>query len=173
MANIASQYERCNDVIDALVDWEKSFVDETPHLLLASCALKAKELVKAQSHLMAGMKLNAKCFYCALWLGDLNFEAMDWPNSIKYYAIAAPLKPQDYRPFNQLGKALSNSGKHIEASRAFAKANERKPKDADIVYMWAMSLVRASDKGEAWKVWGQLDELDKKRAAEVRALLTQ
>jgi tetratricopeptide (TPR) repeat protein len=173
MAKIASQYERCDDVVDSLANWEKDFADETPHLLLAACAMKADENVKAQKHLLLGIKANEKCFYCALWLGDIYFEAMDWDGAVKYYAMAAPINPKDYRPFHQLGKALANADKHIEAARALVKADERKPRDPEILYALGMELVRAGQKAEAWDVWGRLEPLDRARADEIKALLTQ
>jgi tetratricopeptide (TPR) repeat protein len=171
MAKIASQYERCPDVVDALVDWEKEFADETPHLLLGACAIKAKESVKAQKHFLLGLKANDKCFYCALWLGDLYLASQDWDNAVKYYALAAPITPRDHRPFHQLGKALANQGKHIQAARALQKADERKANDPEILYPLGMELVRAGEKATAWDVWARLEPLDRARADEIKALL--
>ena len=173
MAKIAARHEKCPDVVDALVGWDKDFADETPFLLLGSCAMKKGERSVAEKYLLKGLEANKECFDCALWLGDILFDRKDWPRAIAYYGMAAPLRPQDYRPFNQLGKALANSDKHIEATRAFAKANERKPKDPEIVYMWGVEAVRSGQKGDAWKIWGQLEELDKARAAELRKMLTK
>jgi tetratricopeptide (TPR) repeat protein len=171
MAKIASQYDRCDDVIDALVDWEKEFADETPHLLLGACATKADEKVKAQKHFLLGLKANDKCFYCALWLGDLYLESQDWENAVRYYALAAPINPRDYRPFHQLGKSLANQGKHIQAARALQKADERKANDPEILYPLGMELVRAGEKATAWDVWAKLEPLDRAHADEIKALL--
>lgn len=173
MAKVASQNERCDDVVDALVNWEKDFADETPHLLLGACAVKSEEQVKAQKHFLLGLKANEKCFYCALWLGDIHFAAEDWDNAVKYYATAAPINPRDHRPFHQLGKALANQGKHIQATRALQKADERKPKDPDILYPLGMELVRAGEKAAAWDVWAKLEPLDRARGDEIKALLVQ
>ncbi len=171
MAKIASQYERCEDVVDALADWEKDFLDETPHLLLGACASKADEKVKAQKHFLLGLKANDKCFYCAMWLGDIYLDSQDWENAVKYYALAAPINPRDHRPFHQLGKALANQGKHIEAARALQKADERKPKDVDILYPLGMELVQAGEKAAAWDVWAKLEPLHREHADEIKALL--
>jgi tetratricopeptide (TPR) repeat protein len=173
MAKIASQYERCEDVVDALADWEKDFVDETPHLLLGACASKAKEPLKAQKHYLLGLKANDKCYYCALWMGDIYFELQDWDNSVKYYAMAAPMNPRDYRAFHQLGKTLANQGEHIRAARALQKADERKANDSDILYALGMELVRAGERKDAWDVWAKLEPLDRARANEIKSLLVQ
>jgi len=173
MAKIASQYDRCDDVVDALVDWEKDFADETPHLLLGACATKADETVKAQKHFLLGLKANERCFYCAMWLGDIYLDLQDWDNAVKYYAIAAPVNPRDYRPFHQLGKALANQGKHIQSARALQKADERKPKDPEILYPLGMELIRAGEKAAAWDVWAKLEPLDRPHADEIKALLIE
>lgn len=173
MAKIASQNDRCDDVVDALVNWEKEFADETPHLLLGACASKADENVKAQKHFLLGLKANDKCFYCALWLGDIYLASQDWENAVNYYALAAPINPRDHRPFHQLGKALANQGKHIQAARALQKADERKPKEVDILYPLGMELVRAGEKAAAWDVWAKLEPLHREHADEIKALLIQ
>jgi len=173
MATLAAKYKKCDDVVDSLVGWDKKFEDESPLLLLANCALEKKNPAKAEKLLKAGLEFNEKCFPCALKLGDIYFLAKDWDGAIQYYGKAAPLMPKDHRAFVQLGKALANSGKHIEASRAFAAANERSPGDAEIVFMYGIELVQAGQKGEAWKVWGLLDELDKNKAKELRKLLVK
>jgi len=171
MAGIAARYERCDDVVDSLARWDQEFADEKPHLLLGTCALRGDNVRKAEKHFKQGLARNEKCFDCSLKLGDVYFTAGNWPEAIKYYGIAAPLQPQDYRPFVQLGKALANSGKHIEASRAFAAANERKPADPEIVYMLGVEWVKAGEKAKAWDVWGALDELDRNRARELKKML--
>ena len=173
MAQVAARNERCPDVVDSLVGWDKDFVDETPYLLLGSCAQKSEDPDTAEKHFALGLKANKKCFNCALWLGDIYFGREDWVKAISYYGTAVPLKPQDYRPFNQLGKALANSEMHIEAMRASAKANERKPSDPEIVYMYGVEAVRAGQKGDAWKIWGQLEDLDKGLAVKLKLMLTE
>ena len=171
MATIAMKYERCDDVVDALAGWKKEYADEKPVMLLGLCAMKEQEDEKAEKLFKAGLDFNDKCYDCALMLGDIYFVRSDWAQAITFYGKAAPLSPRDYRAFVQLGKALANSGMHIEATRALAAANERKPSDPDIVHMLGLELIKAGNKGDAWKVWGELEELDAAKAKELRKLL--
>jgi len=171
MAQVAQRQGKCDEVVDALAQWEKEFSDETPYLLLGVCALQANQTEKAEKMLAKGLEKNEACFECALKLGDLYFKGKSWTRAAELYSAAAGLSPRDHRAYVQLGQAEANQGKHLEASRAFASANERHPKDPDTIYMWGIETLRAGDKGEAWKIWGVLEELDRAKADELRKLL--
>jgi len=173
IADISMQQARCDDAIDALAGWDKEFKDEKPFVLLADCALQAKDVAKAQKLLSLAVEKNGQCFDCALKLGDVFFEKGEWDNASQLYAKAAEMSPQDGRSFAQLGKSLANAGRHMEATRAFKSATERFPKDADLLFALGVESSAAGEKAEAWKVWGTLDELDKVKAAELRKLLTK
>ena len=173
LSQLAAREGKCNDVKDSLAGWDKEFKDEAPYLLLAGCALEAKDINKAQSYLSSAVEKNGQCFDCALKLGDVFFERRDWPNAAQFYAKAAELKPSEFWPHMQLGKSLANAGKHVEAARAFGSANERKPGDADVVFAWGIETVLSGDKATGWKIWGMLDELDKAKAAALKKELSK
>lgn len=171
MATLGAKFSKCNQVSDALAGWDKEFTDEKPFLLLAQCALKDKALLQAQKHLLAGLDKNKACYVCALQLGDVYFENGQWEPAVQYYANAVEINPKEWQPFHQLGKALANSGKHIEATRAFKGANERKPQDPDILFGWGVESLLAGNKADAWKIWGILDELDAAKGKDLKNML--
>ena len=171
MATLGAKFSKCDQVSDALAGWDKDFTDEKPFLLLARCALKDKALLQAQKHLLAGLDKNKACYVCALQLGDVYFENGQWEPAVQYYAKAVEIDPKEWQPFNQLGKALANSGKHIEATRAFKAANERKPQDPDILFAWGVESLLAGNKADAWKIWGILDELDAAKGKDLKNML--
>jgi tetratricopeptide (TPR) repeat protein len=173
MAQLAARNRKCTDVYDALSGWDKEFKDEAPFLLLGECAMADNDRDRALKQFQAALEKNDKCFDCSLRLGDVWFENKEWARASQYYGIAVNLGPKDYRAWSQLGKALANAGKHIEASRAFAGAVERKPDDADLVYMWGVELVLAGQKADAWKTWGQLDEMNRTLGNQLKKMLNE
>lgn len=171
MATLGAKFSKCDQVSDSLAGWDKDFVDEAPYLLLARCALTDKALLLAQKYLLAGLDKNPACYVCALQLGDVYFENGQWDPAVQYYAKAVEIDPKEWQPFNQLGKSLANSGKHIEATRALKAANERKPGDPEILYAWGVESLLAGNKADAWKIWGLLDEVDRERGKELKNML--
>lgn len=173
MAQLAARNRKCTDVYDALAGWDKEFKDEAPFLLLGECAMVDNDRARALKQFQAALEKNEKCFDCSLRLGDVWFENKEWERASQYYGIAVNLEPKDYRAWSQLGKSLANAGKHIEASRAFAGAVERKPDDADLVYMWGVELVMAGQKADAWKTWGRLDEMNRTLGNQLKKMLNE
>jgi len=173
MAQLAARNRRCTDVYDALAGWDKEFKTEIPFYLLGECAMADNDRDRAAKQFQAALEKNEKCFDCSLRLGDVWFENKEWERASQYYGIAVNIEPKDSRPWSQLGKALANAGKHIEASRAFAGAVERKPDDADLVYMWGVELVQAGEKADAWKAWGRLDEMNRTLANQLKRMLNE
>ncbi|MBM4353037.1 MAG: tetratricopeptide repeat protein [Deltaproteobacteria bacterium] len=173
MARLAARNRRCTDVYDALAGWDKQFKTETPFYLLGECAITDNDLDRAVKQLQTALEKNEKCFECSLRLGDVWFEKKEWARAAQYYGIAVNADPKDFRPWQQLGKSLGNAGKHIEASRAFAGAVERKPDDAELLYMWGVELVMAGQKADAWKTWGRLDGMDRNLGNQLKKMLNE
>ena len=173
MAKIAERFDRCDDIIDSLAGFQQNFEGPEAYLLLAKCSMKKGRLDEAQVLLAASLKNNSNCFECALKLADTYFLKENWKLAIQFYTKAAGLDPKDYRSFHQLGKAYANQGDHFKAAQAFASANERRPKDPEILYGWGVESVRAGERGLAWQIWGELDRMDKEKAKELGRLIRQ
>lgn len=171
LAQLAHKFQKCDDVVATLTPYEAKFTNEIPYLLLADCFKQREEWQAVEKWLSQAVGKTPDCYDCRVLLGDALSQRSLYAQAEPHYRKAVTLKPADHRAYLQLGQVLALQGKHKEAAVAMGQANERQPNDAAVLEPYCIELGASGQRDAAWRVWGQLNDVNPEAAKRIQSSL--
>lgn len=120
------------------------------HYNLGAAYERKDKLDEARKHFQEAVKLKPDFGEAYLAIGNSYLSQRKFDSAaIDALTKATELLPQNYNAFYNLGVCYSNSGKYVEAERAYRKAIEVNPKEPVAHYQLGMALLGQSKGADA------------------------
>ncbi len=139
---------------EAIASFEKALkLDPTlsiAHYNLGAAYERKDNFVQARKHFQEAVKLKPDFGEAYLALGNSYLAERKFDSAaVDALTKATELLPDNYNAFYNLGVCYSNSGKYVEAEKAYRKAVEINPKEPVAHYQLAMALLGQSKGADA------------------------
>jgi Flp pilus assembly protein TadD len=118
---------------------------EDPELMadLAYAYIFVDKVAEGEKLAEDALRLDAKCFQCAMALGEVRLAGKKFGPAAAAYAKASELEPGDPGPPRKLAKATYLAGNAKDGLAMYAAAVEKTPDDAELRFEYAKVLLDA------------------------------